>query len=136
MIDVPKAAALSLVMTLAVPPSWQVTEAADGVRGRHSLIHRPQIQPAPALTPASSAPQPQLHSSSPSPSTPSQPIRRKVVRRPAAPLVEVAPMDPGNSAPTDPPPPDSQFYNPDDAPPELAIIPPRESPEAVNAEAR
>lgn len=136
MIDVSKTAIFILFMTFAVLCPWQVVEAADGVRGRHSLIHRPLIQPAPALTPASSAPQPQLHPSSPTLSPPSQPIRRKVVRRPAAPLAEASPTDPGHSAQTDFPPPASPFYNPNDLPPEIEMTPPPESPEPVNTEAR
>ena len=136
MSDVPKAAVLSLLVTLAVLPPWQAAEAADGVRGRHSLIHRPQIQPTPALTPA---PQPQLQSSPPSQSTPLQSVHRKVVKRPAAPaspVAEISPMDPNNSAQIDFPPPTPQSYNPDDAPSEPEMPPPAESPESVNPDAR
>jgi len=130
MIDASKTAAFSLVLTLAVVPSWQIAEAADSVRGRHSLIHRPQIHTAPALKPTASAPQPQLHASPPSLSTPSQPIQRKIVRRPAtpaSPIAEVAPMVPADSAQIDPPqaPPSDHF---DDAPPEPEMIPPPEPP--------
>lgn len=130
MIDALKTAAFSLVMTLAVLPPWQIAEAADSVRGRHSLIHRPQIQPAPALKPTASAPQPQLHTSPHSVSTPPQPIQRKIVRRPAppaAPIAEVAPMVQADSAQIDPPQaPQSDHF--DDAPPEPDMIPPPEPP--------
>lgn len=134
MIDVTKSATLSLLLTLAVFPSGQVTEAADGVRGRHSLIHRPQIHPAPAVRPTPSAAQPQLQSSSSS-----QPIQQKVMRRPAAqasPLAEVSPMAPSNSAQTDslPTPPDS--YNPDNAPPDTEMLPPTEPQESPDTDGR
>jgi hypothetical protein len=139
MIDLRKSAALSLLMTLVVLPAWQIVEAADGVRGRHSLIHRPQIQPTPALKPAPSAPQPQLYSSPHSLSTPSRTVQRKIVRRPAAPAspsAEVSPIDPGNSAQIDPPPISPQFDNPDDAPPEPEMVPPPEPQESPNTDAR
>ena len=128
MIDVPKTVALSLLLVLAALIPGQATEAAHSVRGRHSLIHRPQIQPAPA------APAPQLQSSSPVQSTSSQSVRQKVVKRPvapASPVAEISPVDPTNSAQSDfPPPPQSD--NPDNAPPEAEMpLPPepQESPD-------
>lgn len=139
MIDAQRSAVLSLLMTLAVLPPWQIAEAADGVRGRHSLIHRPQIQPAPALTPAPSAPQPQLQSTPLSQLTPLQSVRRKVVKRPvapASPVAEVSPMDPSNSAQIDFPPPTPQSYNPNDGPPEAEMLPPPEPQESPNTDAR
>lgn len=131
MIDAPKTAALSLLMTLALVPSWQIIEAADGVRGRHSLIHRPQIQPVPSLTPTPSAPQPQLLSPPASRSTPAQRIQRTIVRRPTtpvSPIAEVAPMDPANSTQGDPPTTSASSTPLDDAPPEPEMIAPPESP--------
>jgi len=135
MIDLHKSVALSLLMTLAVLPSWQVVEAADGVRSRHSLIHRPQIQSAPALSAAQSQPQ----SASPSLSRPSQPVHRKVVKRPMAstsPLAVVDPMASGNSAQTDPPPAASQSDHLGDAPPEPEMIPMPEPPEPPHTESQ
>ncbi|MBX3348773.1 MAG: hypothetical protein KF747_08485 [Nitrospira sp.] len=131
MIDVPKTATLSLLLVLAVLIPWQATEAAHSVRGRHSLIHRPQIQPA------SAAPAPQLQSSSPVQSTSSQSVQRKVVKRPAAPaspVAEVSPVDLTNSAQIDFPPP-PQSYNPDNAPPEAEMLPPPEPQESANTDA-
>lgn len=130
MIDAPKAAALNLLMTIALLSSWPIAEAADSVRGRHSLIHRPQIQQAPAIKPAYPAPQPQLHASPPSVSTPSLPVQRKIVRRPAtpaSPIAEVAPIAPANSAQIDLPP-APQSDNLDDVPPESDMVPPPEPP--------
>lgn len=135
MIDVPKAAVLNLLMTLVVFPTWQITEGADGVRGRHSLIHRPQIHPAPAP----SAPQPLRLSPPPSRSTPSQPSQRKIVRRPAtlvSPLAEVAPITPADSTQIDPLPTTSLSDTLDNAPPEPEMIPPPEPPEPPNNEAQ
>ena len=131
MIDVPKTAALSLLLVLAVLISSQATEAAHSVRGRHSLIHRPQIQPTPA------APAPQLQSSSPVQSTASQSVQRKVVKRraaPASPVAEVSPADPSNSPQIDSLPPPPQSYNPDDTPAEPEILPPPEPQEAPDTQ--
>ena len=139
MIDVHKSVVLPLLMTLVMLSSWQVVEGADGGRGRHSLIHRPQIYPAPALTPAPSGPQPQLPSAPPSRSTPLQSVHRKVVKRPATPgsrVAEISPVDPGSSAPIDSPPTLSQSYNPEDAPPETEMLPPPEPQEAPNTDTR
>ncbi|HMS83057.1 MAG TPA: hypothetical protein PKD12_05370 [Nitrospira sp.] len=134
MIDVQKSAVFSLLMTLVILSSWQVAEAADAVHGRHSLIHRPQIQPAPAVRPAPSLPQPQLHSSTPSP-----PVHRKVLRRPAAPappLAEATPITPADSDQTDPSSTTHQPYNLDDAQPEAELASPPAPQEPPNAEAR
>ncbi len=139
MIDVHKSTVLPLLMMLVMLPSWQVAEGADGGRGRHSLIHRPQIHPAPALTPALSEPQSQLQSSPPSRSTPLQSVHRKVMKRPAtpvSPVAEVSPVDPGNWAPIDSPPIASQSYNPEDALPEAEMLPPPEPQESPNTDAR
>lgn len=135
MINVHKSAVLPLLMTLVVLSSCQVAEGADGGRGRHSLIHRPQIYPAPAL----SGPQPQLQSPPPSRSTPLQSVHRKVVKRPAtpgSPVAEVSPVDPGSSAPIDSPPTPSQSYNPEDAPPEVEMLPLPEPQESPNTDTR
>lgn len=139
MIDVHKSTVLPLLMMLVMLSSWQVAEGADGGRGRHSLIHRPQIHPAPALTPALPGPQPQLQSSLPSRSIPLQSVHRKVVKRPAtpvSPVAEVSPVDPGNWAPIDSPPITSQSYNPEDAPPEAEMFSPPEPQESPNPDSR
>ncbi len=139
MIDAQKSAARMLLTTLVVLSSWQIANAADGVRGRHSLIHRPQIQPAPVLPSTPPASQPQLLSSPPSPATPSQPVQRKAVKRPmtsASPLAEVSPIAPSNSAPADAPLPTLPFYNPDDVPPEVEMLPPPEPQESPNPDAQ
>ena len=130
MIDVPKAAVLSLLVVLTPLIPWQATEAAHSERGRHSLIHRPQIRPAPA------APAPQLQSSSPVQSIFSQSVQRKVVRKPtapASPFAEVSPVDPTNSAQSDFPPP-PQSYNQDNAPPEAEMLPPPEPQESPDTQ--
>jgi hypothetical protein len=135
MIDMTKSAALSLLLMLALFPSGQVAEAADGVRGRHSLIHRPQIHPAPAVRPTPSAAQPQLQSSSPS-----KPVQQKAVRRPAAPaspLAEVSPMAPGNSAQADSLPTPPHSYNPNNTtPPDTEMLPPPEPQESPDTDGR
>jgi len=131
MIDVPKTATLSLLLVLAVLIPWEATEAAHSVRGRHSLIHRPQIQPAPA------APAPELQASSPVQSTSSQSVQRKVVKRraaPASPVAEVSPANPSNSPQIDFLPPAHHSYNPDDTPAEPEMLPPPEPQESPNTD--
>ena len=122
--DYPKPTIFALVATLTVLPSWQVAEAAHSEGGRHSLIHRPQVQATSVTKPV---PSPANPTASAAASSPSQLPTRKIVRRPTTPSAAIAEASPAaSSSPTQPDPsqPMTQPVPNDDAPePELEPAP-------------
>ncbi len=122
--DYPKPTFFALLATLTVLSSWQVAEAVHMEGGRHSLIHRPQVQTTPGLH---RVPAPADPSASAAASSPSQPLTRKIVRRPPTPSAAIAEASSSASsspAQTDPSRTMSQPVPDDDAPePELEPAP-------------
>lgn len=119
--DYPKPTIFALLATLTVLPFWQFAGAADSEGGRHSLIHRPQVHtnklvPSPANPIASAAA-----------GASSQPLARKIVRRPTTPspaVVEALPPVSENPGQTDTSRTTSESIPDDDAPePELEAAP-------------
>jgi hypothetical protein len=125
LLDDPKPMIFLLLTTLTVLLFWQTAGAADLESGRHSLIRRPQVHTTPILKSVPSPANPSSLTPPVTSSAPSQPLHRKIVRRPAIPSATVSQASPTvstSAAQPDPSQAMSEHIPDDDPEPELEPI--------------